>query len=194
MDILDYVLRGMWRSWSRIGGYLHRLIIVLGVLTKLFLNRGVSSLSGIARYWKYNINCAEVFRSIWHWLVSHPEEMKFVLSLIKSDLPGAIHITPAVALHVAIIYDVAACKYSLLSKLSKCLASTWVYVWKWSSLNCASVQNPVQISVHGPVQSPVHESSPVQSPGFTPTLTTLIRLTLECSAKLSFNVASIDNV
>ena len=44
---------------------------------------------------------------------------------------------------------------------------TGLYGWKWSSLNCVSVQNPVQVSVHGPVQSPVHESSPVQSPGFT---------------------------
>ena len=34
------------------------------------------------------------------------------------------------------------------------MASKVVYYWKWSSLNCASVQNRVQISVH----SPVHES------------------------------------
>ena len=49
MDILDYVLRGSYVALM-IGGYLHKLIIVLGVLTKLFLNRDVSSLSGIARY------------------------------------------------------------------------------------------------------------------------------------------------
>ena len=30
----------------------------------------------------------------------HPEEMQFVKSLLKSDLPGEIYITPGVALHV----------------------------------------------------------------------------------------------
>jgi hypothetical protein len=40
--------------------------------------------------------------------------------------------------------------------------SQGVYCWKWSSLNCVSVQNPVQISVHCPVHSPVH--SPVHGP------------------------------
>ena len=36
----------LWIAYYR--GYLHRIIIVLGVLTKLFLNGGVSLLSGIA--------------------------------------------------------------------------------------------------------------------------------------------------
>jgi hypothetical protein len=31
------------------------------------------------------------------------------------------------------------------------LASRRFYCWKWSSLNCASVQNRVHISVHSPV-------------------------------------------